>query len=67
MKLEANVECPRCKKMIKVKVEDMRPGKKMNCPRCRTEISFTGDDGRKAQKSIDDLTKSLKKISSNNS
>ena len=26
------------------------------------EISFTGDDGRKAQKAIDDIQKSLKKM-----
>jgi len=62
MKLEADIECPGCKRKIKVKVVDMRPGRTKNCPRCRAEISFTGDDGRKAQKAIDDLEKSLKNM-----
>ncbi len=62
MKLEVDVECPSCKRKMKVKVQDMRPGKKKNCPSCRAEISFTGDDGRKAQKAIDDFEKSLKKM-----
>jgi len=47
---------------MKIKVEDIRPGGKKNCPSCRAEISFTGDDGRKAQKAMDDLEKTIKNI-----
>lgn len=62
MKLEAEVECPGCKRKVKVKLEDVRPGRKKDCPSCSAEISFTGDDGRKAQKAIDDFEKSIKKM-----
>jgi len=62
MKLEVDVECHSCKRKMKVKVEDMRPGRKKNCPSCRAEISFTGNDGRKAKKAIDDFEKSIKKM-----
>ncbi|MGI2151229.1 hypothetical protein ACRN97_21895 [Shewanella baltica] len=62
MKLEVDVECPGCKRTMKVKVEDMRPGRKKICSSCKAEISFTGDDGRKAQKVMDDFEKSLKNM-----
>ena len=62
MKLEVNVECPNCKRKMKVKVEDMHPGRKKSCPSCSAEINFTGDDGRKAQKAIDDFEKSFKNL-----
>lgn len=61
MKLKADIECPNCKKSIKIKVEEMRHGRKKICPSCRSEINFSGD-GRKAQKAIDDFEKSLKNI-----
>lgn len=62
MKLEADIICPSCKKKLKVKVADMRSGRITSCPSCRAEISFTGDDGRKAQRAIEDLERSLKKM-----
>jgi hypothetical protein len=62
MKLESEIECPSCKKKIKIKVEEMVRGRKKNCTWCRAEIKFTGDDGRKAQKAIDDFKKSLSKM-----
>ena len=62
MKLETEFKCPNCERNMKIKVEDIRPGGKKNCPSCRAEISFTGDDGRKAQKAMDDLEKTIKNI-----
>lgn len=62
MKLETEIECPNCKRKIKIKVEEIVPNKSKNCNWCKAEIKFTGDDGRKAQKSLDDFEKSLKKL-----
>lgn len=62
MKLEVDIKCPNCQKMMKTKFEEMVPGKKKNCPHCETEIIFTGDDMRKAQKAIDDFEKSMKNM-----
>lgn len=62
MKLEVDIECPNCKKKLKTRLDNMRPGQKKRCTQCRSEISFTGDDGRKAQRAIDDFEKSIKKM-----
>lgn len=32
------------------------------CPYCNSNIKFTGNDGSKVQKSLDDLEKQIKKI-----
>ncbi len=40
----------------------MRPGRTRTCPNCACQINFTGDDGRKTQKALNDLEKSLKKL-----
>ena len=62
MDLEADINCPGCKRKIKIKVKEMVPGRKKTCSFCRSEIQFSGDDGRKAQKAVDDFEKSLKNL-----
>ena len=62
MKLETEIECPTCRRKIKIKVEEMVPSKSKICNWCKTEIEFTGDDGRKIQKSLDDFEKNMKKL-----
>ncbi|MCW7467799.1 hypothetical protein ND864_18920 [Leptospira levettii] len=61
MKLDVDVTCANCKKKTKTKVEKLIPGKSMTCPHCNATIVFSGDDGRKIQKSMDDFLKKLKK------
>jgi DNA-directed RNA polymerase subunit RPC12/RpoP len=60
MDLEASIECPNCMRKTKIKVKEMVPGRKKTCSGCGAEFSFTGDDGRKAQKALDDLKKLVK-------
>jgi Zn finger protein HypA/HybF involved in hydrogenase expression len=62
-KLEVDITCPNCKKVYTVKVESMIPGKSTKCPKCSSITKFTGDDGRKAQKALDDFERSLKNMS----
>jgi DNA-directed RNA polymerase subunit RPC12/RpoP len=62
-KLEFDLQCPNCHRKFKQKVEDMHPGKSRRCPYCGTVIEFTGDDGRKIQKAVDGLERSLKRAS----
>ena len=40
----------------------MSPGRKKKCPSCNAEMGFTGDDGRKTQKAVNDLEKKLKNM-----
>jgi len=61
MKLESEVQCPSCKRKMRIKAEEMIPGKKKTCPSCREEIAFSGDDGRKVQKAIDDFERDINK------
>jgi uncharacterized paraquat-inducible protein A len=62
MDIETEIACPGCKRKIKIKLKEMIPNRKKNCPSCNTQITFTGDDGRKAQKALDDLQKELKNL-----
>jgi len=61
-KLEAEITCPSCKRKFPQRVEDMVPGRSGSCPNCRANIQWTGDDGRKAQKAIDDLKKTIRDL-----
>jgi ssDNA-binding Zn-finger/Zn-ribbon topoisomerase 1 len=63
MDLEFDVTCPKCKRQSKLKVKQMVPGASSSCPYCHTVFRFTGDDGRKAQKALDDFEKTIKNIS----
>jgi hypothetical protein len=62
MKLEADIQCPKCRRTLKIKVAEMHPGQQKKCS-CGAVIEFTGDDGREAQRALDDLTKSFKRLS----
>ena len=62
MQLDADIPCPKCKRAMKVKLADMRGGRSRRCSFCGSEVAFKGDGGPKAQKAIDDFTKSLKNL-----
>lgn len=62
MDLAFDIECPGCKRKISIKAKEMVPGRKKICPNCKAEITFSGDDGRKAQKALDNLEKSMKNL-----
>ncbi len=61
-KLEFPITCEECNREFSQRVEDIYPGNTLTCPNCGCQISCSGDDGREAQKVIDDLEKSLKKM-----
>ena len=60
--LEAKINCPSCHRQVYIKVKEMIPGRYKKCPHCGTMLNFTGDDGRRAQKALDDLERSIKKL-----
>jgi len=62
-KLQLELECPNCHRRFKQKVEDMHPSRSRRCPYCNTTIRFTGDDGRRVQIAVDDLERTLKRMS----
>ena len=57
--MEVNIPCPLCHKSFSVRSEEIGPGKAHACPHCRATIKFEGQDLRKVQQSIDQLTKEL--------
>lgn len=61
-KLEADLPCPNCRRKFRQRIEDMVPGRTRRCPFCAIEIKFTGDDGRKAQRALDDLERTFKRL-----
>jgi hypothetical protein len=64
MQLEIPIKCPNCGRTLKQQVSGMHPGASRRCS-CGLTIKFAGDDGRKTQKAVDDLKRSLKRLSSN--
>jgi hypothetical protein len=59
--LTADITCPNCHHKVKIKVKDMVPGQSKRLS-CGCIIQFTGDDGRKMQRAVDDLERKLKKL-----
>ena len=62
MDLKLPIECPGCHKTTEFKLRDIAPNSSPPCPHCGATFSFTGDDMRKAQKAIDDLERTLKRL-----
>jgi hypothetical protein len=61
--LYAEIECPNCGHSIRIKVKEMVPGRSKRCPCCATAIEFSGDDGRKVQRALNDFERELKRLS----
>lgn len=64
-KLEFDVTCPGCNRSFVQRVEDIRPGKSRNCPHCGATFNFTGDDGSRVQRALDDFERSIKRLTGN--
>ena len=60
--LTAKIQCPNCKHSVQIKVKEMVPGHAKNCPFCGVQFNFSGDDGRKVQRALDDLNRTLKRL-----
>lgn len=61
--LRTDVRCPNCGHRVRIKVREMVPGTSKRCPHCSTSFEFRGDDGRQAQRALDDLERTLKQLS----
>lgn len=61
-KLRAEVKCPSCSRKVTIRVEEMVPGRSRRCPACDTVFKFSGDDGRRVQKALDDLERTLRDL-----
>lgn len=59
--LTAKINCPNCGRQIRLKIKEMVPGRSKRLS-CGCVVQFTGDDGRQAQKALDDFQKSLKQL-----
>jgi hypothetical protein len=61
--LYADIECPNCGLRTGIKVEEMVPGRSKDCTHCGAKFEFSGDDGRRAQRALDDLEAEVKGLS----
>lgn len=52
-----DIKCPKCRRVMRVKFNEMVPGRKKKCATCGAEIIFAGDNLRNVQKSLDELRK----------
>lgn len=60
--MSADISCPICQNKVRIKIREMYPGNTKSCPACGAIISFEDDDGRKAQRALDDLVRTIRKI-----
>ncbi len=62
MDLDFEIQCPKCKRKVKLKMRNLKKGSEHPCPRCKTKFVVSDDNFRKAQKELDDFQKNLKKL-----
>jgi len=53
--IEIEMPCPRCGRKFPLPLEEMRAGEARACPHCGSTITFSGADGSKVQKALDEL------------
>ena len=61
--MRVDVRCPCCGHRASNRVREMVPGRSKRCPHCSTMFEFSGDDGRQTQRALDDLERTLKRLS----
>lgn len=61
MDMEVPLTCPNCNAVLKMKLKELHPENGVTCA-CGARINFTGDDMRKAQAALDDLTRQLERL-----
>lgn len=61
--LYADIECPNCGQRARIEVREMVPGRSKDCPHCEAVFEFSGEDGRRAQRALDELEGQLKRLS----
>lgn len=62
MKLEMDLKCPSCGRVMKVALGEMREGRSLACPGCSGKIQIKGDGFTGAQKAVDNFERELKKM-----
>jgi len=59
-KVQVEVPCPGCQQKFPMALEDIAPGRSQACPSCGTTMKFSGAEGGKLQKVLDQLGKKAK-------
>lgn len=59
---KVQVPCPKCGAKTEVRLEDIHEGSSFTCRSCGERVGFTGDDGRKARKALDELEATLRQL-----
>lgn len=57
----ADITCPKCSRILKVKLGLMVPGRSQRCI-CGCKIRFSGDDGSRIQRELDALARRLRRL-----
>lgn len=57
-----NMKCPNCGARYSEQLGRMNSGNQHKCTRCNVVIKYDGDGGRKAQRALDNFSKSLTKM-----
>lgn len=60
--LEATLSCPQCGHSFKIRLAATSGGSQTRCPGCGVLFEGEGDGLAEAQRAMDDLTKSFRKL-----
>tara|TARA_R110002124_G_scaffold17721_2_gene73990 strand:- start:151 stop:387 length:237 start_codon:yes stop_codon:yes gene_type:complete len=60
-KLEIEIKCPNCSRVLKQRLDQMKNGRSKRCT-CGCEIVFEGNGGPSAQRSLEKFERDLKRI-----
>ena len=59
---EVTLPCPQCGHSFQVRLSATAEGSRTRCPRCGVLFKGNGDDLASAQRALDDLKKSFRKL-----
>ena len=59
-KVQVEIPCPACQQKFPMALEDITPGRRQACPSCGTTMKFSGAEGGKIQKAVDQLGKNTR-------
>lgn len=60
--IKVDMRCEGCGHIMKIRLNNIIPGRIVTCTKCQAAIHIHGNDGRKLQQALNKLDRTLKKF-----